>query len=93
MVDRTKADVVDFIARNSRLSKTESERALNSFIEYVEAQVADGDKVKLVGFGTFKRAHRNARVGRNPRSGESIDIPARDVPVFKAGKIFKEQVK
>lgn len=88
-----KAELLSSIAEKSKLSKVESERALNAFIQTVEQTLAKGDKVQLVGFGTFEARERKAREGRNPRNPkEVIKIPASMAPVFKAGKSLKEAV-
>lgn len=88
-----KQELVAQIAEKSELTKKDSENALNAFIETVEEALADGDKVQLVGFGTFEVRHRKAREGRNPRNPEEkIHIPASKAPVFRAGKGFKEIV-
>ena len=88
-----KAELLSSIAEKSKLSKVESERALNAFIQTVEQTLAKSDKVQLVGFGTFEARERKAREGRNPRNPkEVIKIPASMAPVFKAGKSLKEAV-
>lgn len=88
-----KQDLVAQIAEKSELTKKDSEAALNALIESVQEALADGDKVQLVGFGTFEVRHRKAREGRNPRNPEEIiKIPASKAPVFKAGKSLKEAV-
>lgn len=88
-----KAELVASIAEKSNLTKKDSEAALNGFIKSVEEALAGGDKVQLVGFGTFEVRERKAREGRNPRNPqEVIKIPASNAPVFKAGKALKEVV-
>ena len=88
-----KSELLSSIAKKSELSKVESERALNAFIKTVEETLAKGEKVQLVGFGTFESRERKAREGRNPRKpDEVIKIPASKAPVFKAGKTLKEAV-
>ncbi len=88
-----KQELVAQIAEKSELTKKDSESALNAFIETVQEALSDGDKVQLVGFGTFEVRHRKAREGRNPRNPEEvIQIPASKAPVFRAGKGFKEIV-
>lgn len=88
-----KADLISSIAEKSGLTKKESELALNAFMRSVEETLQSGDKVQLVGFGTFDVRARKARKGRNPRNPEQvIDIPASNAPVFKAGKSLKELV-
>jgi DNA-binding protein HU-beta len=80
------------MAEKSGLTKKDSEKALNSFIEAVEEALVKGEKVQLVGFGTFEVRERSARKGRNPQTGEEIDIPAASVPAFKAGKALRESI-
>ncbi|ABW20168.1 histone family protein DNA-binding protein [Alkaliphilus oremlandii OhILAs] len=88
-----KAELVAKMAEKAQLTKKDTELALNSFMETVEEALATGDKVQLVGFGTFEVRERKPRQGRNPRNPEQvIDIPASKAPVFKAGKTLKEQM-
>jgi len=88
-----KAELVAKMAEKSSLTKKDAELALNSFMESVEEALVAGDKVQLVGFGTFDVRERKPRQGRNPRNPEQvIDIPASKAPVFKAGKTLKEQI-
>lgn len=88
-----KAELLTKMAEKSQLTKVESERALNAFIETVTEALSDNEKVQLVGFGTFESRARKAREGRNPRNPEEvIKIPASNAPVFKAGKSLKEAV-
>ncbi|MDO5717474.1 MAG: HU family DNA-binding protein [Tissierellia bacterium] len=88
-----KAELLASISEKSNLTKVESERALNAFLETVQETLAKGEKVQLVGFGTFEARERKAREGRNPRDPkEVIKIPASRAPVFKAGKSLKEAV-
>ncbi len=90
-----KAELVDQIAEKADLSKAAAERALNAFTDTVtETLASPGDqKITLVGFGTFSTSERAARTGRNPQTGETINIPATTVPKFKAGKSLKDAVK
>lgn len=88
-----KTDVVTKIHELTSLSKDDSKRAVDAMFDTIIGAVAEGDKVTIPGFGTFESRHRNARVGMNPQTGEKIQIPATDVPAFKAGKLFKEAVK
>ena len=85
-----KADLVSMIASKSNLTKKDSESALNAFIETVQTALKKGDKIQLVGFGTFEVRKRSARNGINPRTKQAIKIPASKAPVFKAGKALKE---
>ena len=87
-----KAELISVMAEKSGLTKKDSEKALNSFIEAVEEALVKGDKVQLVGFGTFEVRERSARKGRNPQTGEEIDIPAASVPAFKAGKALRDSI-
>ena len=88
-----KAELVASIAEKGNLTKKDAELALNGFIKSVEEALEKGDKVQLVGFGTFEVRERKAREGRNPRDPEQvIQIPASKAPVFKAGKALKEIV-
>lgn len=80
------------MAEKSGLTKKDNEVILKAFIESVEEALESGEKVQLVGFGTFETRERAARVGRNPRTKEEIQIPASKVPVFKVGKEFKDRV-
>lgn len=89
----TKADLVGKMASGAGITKALAEKALNSFIDAVEEALGNGDKITLVGFGTFDVAKRSQREGRNPRTGETITIPASKVVRFKAGNKLKERVK
>ena len=89
----TKADLVEKMAKDAELSKAAAGKALDSFIDGVVKAVKKGNKVALVGFGTFSVAKRKARTGRNPQTGKPIQIPARKIPKFSAGKTFKDTVK
>lgn len=87
-----RTELVDLIVTKTNSSKKEAEVHLQAFISSVEEACESGDKVQLVGFGTFETRQRAQRIGRNPRTKEEITIPATVVPVFKAGKAFKEKV-
>ncbi len=87
-----KADLITAVAEKASLSKKDTEAAINATVEVITKTLAEGDKVQLVGFGAFEVKHRAARIGRNPRTKESIKIPASTVPVFKAGKTLKNAV-
>ena len=88
-----KAELIAAMAEKSEMTKKDSECALNAFIATVTESLKKGEKVGLVGFGTFEVRHRKARTGRNPRKpGETIKIPASKAPVFKAGKALKDSV-
>ena len=88
----TKSELVSEIAKGADLNNKQAEAALNAFTGAVTKALSSGDKVQLVGFGTFDVKERAARTGRNPRTGESIDIAACKVPSFKAGNVLKEAV-
>ncbi|NLU10812.1 MAG: HU family DNA-binding protein [Tepidanaerobacter acetatoxydans] len=87
-----KAELITAMAEKSGLTKKDSEKALNAFIESVEEALMKRDKVQLVGFGTFEVRERSSRKGRNPQTGEEIDIPAASIPAFKAGKALKDSI-
>ena len=88
-----KADLVAAMASDAGISKSAAEKALNSFTKNVANVLKKGDRIALVGFGTFSVQKRAARNGRNPQTGASIKIPARKVVKFVAGKSLKETVK
>jgi len=87
-----KTELVSAVAEKADLTKKESERVINALFASIEEALAKGDKVQLVGFGTFEVRDREARKGRNPQTGEEIEIPATKVPAFKAGKALKDAV-
>ena len=87
-----KTELISAIAVNSGLSKKDSEKALTATIDAITKALVAGDKVQLVGFGIFDVKARAARVGRNPKTKEPIDIPATKTPQFKAGKALKDAV-
>ena len=87
-----KTELIEAIKEKTGLSKKDAEKALSAAIDTIIKAVAEGDKVQLTGFGTFEQRQRNARTGVDPRTGNSIDIPASKVPAFKAGKAFKDIV-
>ena len=86
-----KATLIAKIAEKSELTKKQAEAALNAFTEVVSESLKAGDKVQLMGFGTFEVKERAARTGRKPATGETIEIPAKKIPTFKAGKGFKDE--
>lgn len=88
----TKADLVNSIAEKAGLNKAEAEKALKAFTDAVTDALKAGEKVSLVGFGTFSVGERAARQGQNPQTGAKIDIPAAKVPKFKAGKALKDAI-
>ena len=87
-----KAELINSVAASADVSKKEAEAVVSSTFDAITAALKDGDKVQLVGFGSFEVKKRAARVGRNPKTKESIEIPASVVPVFKAGKALKDAV-
>lgn len=87
-----KQELVASIATKSSLTKKDAEKALNGFLASVEEALAKGEKVQLVGFGTFEVRERKARTGINPRTRETIEIPASKVPAFKASSTLKDAV-
>jgi DNA-binding protein HU-beta len=86
-----KVTLISKIAEKSGLSKKQAEVALAAFIDSVTEALKEGDKVQLMGFGTFEIKERGARTGRNPATGETIEIPASKAPAFKAGKGFRDE--
>jgi DNA-binding protein HU-beta len=84
--------LVEKIAADSNITQVQADKALNSFINAVVETVKAGEKISMVGFGTFERRERSARNGINPSTGQTISIPASFAPAFKAGKKFKETV-
>jgi DNA-binding protein HU-beta len=89
----TKAELVEKMAKDADISKAAAGKSLDSMIDGVIKTLKKGNKVSLVGFGTFSVSKRKARTGRNPQTGASIKIPARKVPKFSAGKAFKDAIK
>ena len=87
-----KSQLIDTIAASADISKADAGRALDAFTDAVTSALKDGDQVALVGFGTFSVRERAARSGRNPQTGETIQIAAAKVPSFKAGKALKDAV-
>ena len=87
----TKVELIAAVANDANLTKKDAEAAVNSALNAITAALKDGDKVTLVGFGTFEVRDRAAREGKNPATGETISIPATKVPAFKAGKALKEK--
>lgn len=85
-------ELIAAIAEETGLNKKDAGKAVDAFMGLVTKEVADGGSVRLIGFGTFDSAERAARTGKNPRTGDAIEIPAKQVPRFRAGKAFKEAV-
>lgn len=88
-----KTELVNSVAEKAETTKKEAEKVVSAVFASVEDALAKGDKVQLVGFGTFEVKERAARIGRNPKTGEEINIPATKVPSFKPGKSLKENVR
>lgn len=88
----SKKQLVDQIAAKTDATKTDINTILDAYIDVVKSNVAEGNKVQLVGFGAFELRHRAARKGRNPQTGKEIEIAASNVPAFKPGKSFKDEV-
>lgn len=87
-----KSELINAVAEKAALSKKDSEAAVTAALDAITAALADGDEVRLVGFGTFEVKKREARIGRNPKTKEEIQIPATKVPAFKPGKALKDVV-
>lgn len=87
-----KTELIAEVANKAGLSRKDTEKALGAVVETITEAVVKGDKVQLVGFGSFETKQREARTGRNPKTKETIEIPATRVPVFKAGKALKDAV-
>ena len=87
-----KAEVINAVAASADCSKKDAEAIITAALDTITAALKEGDKVQLVGFGSFEVKKRAARIGRNPKTKESIEIPASVVPVFKAGKALKDAV-
>ncbi len=87
-----KNELIMEVAEKSGFAKKDTEKLLNALLDTVAETLAAGDKIQLIGFGSFETKMREARVGRNPKTKEAIEIPAARVPVFKAGKALKDKV-
>lgn len=87
-----KTNLIDLIAEKADLSKTQAKAALEATLTSIEEALKEGEQVQLIGFGTFKVNHRAARTGRNPQTGQEIQISATNAPAFVAGKALKEAV-
>ena len=88
-----KTELIAAVAEKADLSKKDAEAAITAAVEAITGALIEGEKVQLVGFGSFEVKSRAARTGRNPRTKEVVEIPASKVPVFKAGKALKDAVK
>ncbi len=89
----TKAELIDKVAAKSGLTKKDSGKAIDAVFESITEAIAAGEKVQLVGFGTFEVRKRAQRTGRNPQTGEEMTIPARNIPAFRPGKALKDAVE
>ena len=87
-----KTELIAAVAEKAELSKKDAEKAVKAFTDVVSEELVNGGKIQLVGFGTFEVSERAAREGRNPKSGEVMNIPASKTPKFKAGKALKDMV-
>ncbi len=87
-----KNELVSAVSNSAGLSKADASKAVDSVFDNITNSLRNGNEVRLIGFGTFSVSHRNAITGRNPRTGAPVQIPARKVPKFKAGKALKEAV-
>ncbi len=92
MILMTKAELVELIAEKINLTKKDTERVVNIVFGSIMGALSEGDKVELRGFGSFRVRSRNSRDGRNPRTGEAVAIPPKNVPFFKAGKELRQMV-
>jgi len=88
-----KTELISEVSAKTGMTKKDVEKIVNAFFSTIESALKSGDKVQLIGFGTFEVRDRQARKGRNPQTGEEINIPATKVPAFKAGKALKDAVE
>ncbi|MCM3698177.1 HU family DNA-binding protein [Paenibacillus macerans] len=88
-----KSDLISQVAESTELSKKDVTKAVDAVFEAISTALQNGDKVQLVGFGNFEVRERSARKGRNPQTGEEIEIPASKIPAFKPGKALKDGIK
>ena len=88
-----KTELIAALADKAGMQKRDAEKALNAFVDVVTESLLNGDKVQMVGFGSFEVKERAERTARNPRTGEVLTVPASKAPIFKAGKALKEAVK
>ena len=88
----TKTELIVNVAEKAGIDRKKADKAVNAVFDAIKQALVEGDKVQIIGFGTFENRTRSARKGRNPRNGEVIDIPASKLPSFKAGKSLKESV-
>lgn len=88
----TKADLIEDVARTTELSRKDSEVIVDTIFEGIVKSLRSGDKIEIRGFGSFRTRHRNSRIGRNPKTGARVDVPAKDIPYFKPSKELKDIV-
>ena len=88
----TKAELVDEVARSTELTKKDAEIIVNTVFQSIVDSLKAGEKIELRGFGSFRIRHRNARIGRNPKTGEKVEVPAKRIPYFKPGKELREML-
>jgi integration host factor subunit beta len=88
----TKAELVEEVARSTQLTKKHAEIIVNTVFDSIVSSLKDGEKIELRGFGSFRIRHRNARVGRNPKTGAKVQVPAKRIPYFKPGKELREML-
>ncbi|WNE41670.1 MAG: DNA-binding protein HU [Mycoplasmataceae bacterium] len=88
-----KTELIEIIATKAELTKKDAHKAVDAFLEAITSSLRDNEEVSLIGFGTFKVSHRAARKGKNPKTGEVLEIKASKVPTFKSGKSLKEAIK
>nr|WP_286173499.1 HU family DNA-binding protein [Clostridium sp. WB02_MRS01] len=91
-ISMNKAELIAAVAEKAELSKKDAEKAVKALTDVISEELVKGEKIQLVGFGTFEVSERAAREGRNPKSGEVMNIPASKTPKFKAGKALKDMV-
>lgn len=88
----TKADLIEDVAREADLSRKDSEVIVDTIFEGIIKSLRSGDKIEIRGFGSFRTRHRNSRIGRNPKTGTRVDVPAKNIPYFKPSKELKDLV-
>lgn len=88
-----KTDLIEKVAETSEVSKKDAAKVVDALFDSIKGALSSGDNVQIIGFGTFETRERSARKGRNPQTGQEINIPASKVPAFKAGKALKDAVK
>jgi DNA-binding protein HU-beta len=91
--EMNKAQLIEAVAKNAKMTKVDAELVLNTALDTIKKSVKKGEDVTLIGFGTFTKTKRKARIGRNPQTGKEIKIPAMTVPKFRPGREFKDILK